>query len=191
MLTTKIRTVSAEPAYHMNVSGKKTAAEKFFMVILFLCYLAGVIYFVWGERILNGDASRFHKVAASIPYWTQLKLHLQLTPFKTILRYWKHFTAWDRLGKRAFLNLAGNLILFLPMGIFLPYLFPKQRNFFRFSAVVLLMIMTVEVVQLFALLGACDIDDLILNYAGAVIGFLGFQILHFIRRKSHESKSSD
>ncbi len=190
MLTTKCRTVSAELAYHENVPQKSVQRLKIFMMILFICYLLGVIYFVWGERILNGEASRFHKVTANVPYWTQVKLHIQVIPFKTIRKFWSRLSVAKR-RRRAFINLAGNVILFFPAGTFLPYLFPKQRNFFRFSAVVLLMIMTVEIVQLFALLGACDIDDLILNYAGAVIGFLGFQTLYFIRRKFHESKSEN
>ena len=39
------------------------------------------------------------------------------------------------------------------------------------------MVMAVELIQLFTLRGSGDIDDLILNMAGAAIGFAVFQII--------------
>ncbi|MBR0484599.1 MAG: VanZ family protein [Oscillospiraceae bacterium] len=192
---TKRRTDSSKSAYNKNSSVPDGVPEKrnyfflFLMILLFLCYLVGVLYLVLGERLLHGESSRFHRVV-NIPYWKQVKQHIQPIPFRTILLYASRLKKSNPLRRHAFVNLTGNLILFFPMGIFLPYFFPKQRNLFRCSAVLILMICCVEITQVFTLLGACDIDDLILNYAGALCGFLCFQIFRFIRRKFHAGRTT-
>jgi len=197
MFMTKFRTASDKCAYDNNapaVSEQENAVPgnrlfRFLMATAFVLYLAGVLYLVLGERLLNGEASRFHRVV-NLPYWKQVRQHIQPIPFKTILLYASRLKKSHPLRRHAFVNLTGNLVLFSPMGMFLPYFFRKQRNFFRFSATLILMIGCVEITQVFTLLGACDIDDLILNYAGALCGFLCFQILDFIRRKIHAGKNT-
>ena len=73
-----------------------------------------------------------------------------------------------------FMNLAGNIVLFIPAGWLLPRLWVWMRNFFRFFALCAGVIFLVETVQLFTLLGRFDIDDLILNLFGMILGFILF-----------------
>ena len=177
---TKSRTVFVNRAYHNSVKlweGLLTAA--------FIFYILSVLYLVLGERLLMGSSSRFHQVTANVDYWTQVKRHIQPIPFRTIMRYARRLPKSNPLRRIAFVNLVGNLALFFPMGLFLPYFRRKQRKFIRFSITLILMILFVEVTQVLSLLGACDVDDLILNYIGAVFGFLSFRILYFIGRKIH------
>ena len=61
--------------------------------------------------------------------------------------------------------------MFLPMGIYLPYLFKKLSNYKSFLVVMLIILFAVEILQFVLKRGAFDIDDLILNLLGAVIGF--------------------
>ena len=70
------------------------------------------------------------------------------------------------------LNLLGNLAAFAPMGVFLPALFRWQRSIFFFTATLTLGITAVEVAQVYTGAGSCDVDDLILNLAGALIVFV-------------------
>jgi glycopeptide antibiotics resistance protein len=68
-------------------------------------------------------------------------------------------------------NLLGNLLLFLPMGIYLPYIFKKLyifRNYFKY---ITLFLISIEIMQLILRRGSFDIDDFILNIIGAIIGF--------------------
>lgn len=74
-----------------------------------------------------------------------------------------------------FKNLGGNLLGFVPMGIFLPLLFKRLRSFVAVVIVVFAISLAYEIIQLCTGLGVFDIDDLILNTAGGVIGF----IIHF------------
>lgn len=69
------------------------------------------------------------------------------------------------------MNLFGNLLLFLPWGLLLPCISEKMRSAKRFFAVTSAVIICIELVQLFTLLGACDIEDYLLNIIGALIGF--------------------
>ena len=68
-------------------------------------------------------------------------------------------------------NLIGNALMFLPMGIYLPYYIRKinKVSVFSFSMVILLFI--IEVAQLVTRRGSFDVDDFILNMLGALIGF--------------------
>ena len=63
-------------------------------------------------------------------------------------------------------------IAFAPMGVFLPALFRWQRSIFFFTASLTLSITAVEVLQVYTGTGSCDVDDLILNLAGALLVFI-------------------
>jgi glycopeptide antibiotics resistance protein len=70
-------------------------------------------------------------------------------------------------------NLLGNLLLFAPMGLFLPCIFKKMDKFWKYLLSILFLSIAVESLQLITGSGKCDVDDLILNLAGAVV-FYGF-----------------
>lgn len=68
-------------------------------------------------------------------------------------------------------NIIGNLMLFMPMGFFLPHLLKKTRQFKYYIILICIMVLSVEIIQLFTTLGMFDIDDVIFNVAGAALGF--------------------
>lgn len=79
-------------------------------------------------------------------------------------------------------NLLGNFFLFFPFGFVLPLLFRFFRSLGRSAAVLAAAIAVSELIQLITMVGVCDIDDMILNYIGALTGFaLAYLILK--RRK--------
>ena len=75
------------------------------------------------------------------------------------------------LVRAALINLLGNVVMFVPLGLFLPLIFTKLRKLWRTLFTVTLLIAVVEIAQLFTLLGSCDVDDLILNLLGAALGY--------------------
>lgn len=77
-------------------------------------------------------------------------------------------------------NLFGNFILFYPMGVFLPCLFKGARTVKKTLLIALCTILSVETVQIIFRLGIFDIDDLLLNVAGWILGFITISI-PFIR----------
>ena len=103
-------------------------------------------------------------------YWTQIRANLNLEPFHTIRLFFK-VLGQPAYNSAAVVNLGGNVILFIPLGFFLPRVFPKLQKFWKTLLATILMITAVELAQLFSLLGSCDIDDLILNVLGSSLGY--------------------
>ena len=69
------------------------------------------------------------------------------------------------------INLASNLLLFLPWGLLLPSIAGKLRSFGRFFVFTSIVIVIIELLQLFLMLGSADIEDYLLNILGASVGF--------------------
>ena len=108
----------------------------------------------------------------ALPYWDQVTAQLNLIPFRTL----RLFAGLLDSGVRshihmAVINLGGNIIMFVPLGFLLPKVFPKLSSLPRVLITTALIITLVEILQLFTLVGSCDIDDLILNVIGAAIGY--------------------
>ena len=114
----------------------------------------------------------------NLSYKEMLVLNMNTTPFYTIKNYLRVIV--DRTNDAVFIhcliNLLGNIFLFIPIGFLIPKLWRKLRNFFKFFFICLLVIFAVELIQLFALLGSCDIDDVILNMTGLTAGYIIWSI---------------
>ncbi len=74
-------------------------------------------------------------------------------------------------------NIGGNIVGFIPLGLLLPFLIPLCRNFFALTGVTLLISLSFELVQLVAGLGSFDVDDLILNTAGGIAGYILYKLI--------------
>lgn len=73
-------------------------------------------------------------------------------------------------------NLGGNIIMFIPIGALVPLVFKKAHNGFVTLLVGFALSFLIEFSQLFTYRGT-DIDDIILNVAGCMIGYLCFLIM--------------
>ena len=108
-----------------------------------------------------------------IPYWEQAAGHLNLIPFRTLRLYAGLLDSGVRSYIRmSVINLAGNIIMFIPLGFLLPRVFSRLTSLPRILLTTTVLITAVEIIQLFTLVGSCDIDDLILNVIGSAIGYV-------------------
>ena len=110
---------------------------------------------------------------AGIPYSRQLTMRLNLIPFRTLRLQLRLLFDGSRpwLIRHAAINLLGNIVLFIPLGSFLPKLWIKSPQLWKVLLCVTGIIALVETVQVLTLLGRCDIDDLLLNLLGSAIGY--------------------
>ncbi|WP_423363880.1 VanZ family protein [Mycoplasma sp. P36-A1] len=69
---------------------------------------------------------------------------------------------------------AGNLLLFIPIGIIIPSL--RKTNFISFILFFLVIITVAETVQMFTNLGVFDIKDILVNLIGATIGYWCYKL---------------
>ena len=92
-------------------------------------------------------------------------------PFKTIKMYIKYS---DRLN--SFENLAGNILAFVPFGMMFPLLGMRLRRFGIVFVNGFVLVLGIEVFQLISAFGAFDVDDLILNCLGIVLGYVIYAV---------------
>lgn len=90
-------------------------------------------------------------------------------PFKTVVEYVQRYA--NGYWRLSTVNLLGNLLLFTPMGMVLSFVFPKLNRFWKVTLCVLGMVVFVEIAQGLLRVGSIDIDDVIFNVGGAMIGY--------------------
>jgi glycopeptide antibiotics resistance protein len=107
--------------------------------------------------------------------------------FKEIERFIQYR---ERLGFESFIvNIIGNILAFAPFGFLLPLIHKRYRSFFRIMFLSILFSLTVEVIQLYLKVGIFDVDDLLLNTVGGLLGYIIFSICHvFYRSMSYKQK---
>ena len=73
-------------------------------------------------------------------------------------------------------QLALNIVMFVPLGLLLPVALPSLRRFRRTAAVCLAITLAIETLQYFTDRSA-DIDDVLLNLLGGMLGYALFALL--------------
>ncbi|MCM1125728.1 MAG: VanZ family protein [Lachnospiraceae bacterium] len=106
------------------------------------------------------------------------------TLFKTIRMYIDYSYMLN-----SFENLVGNVAVFIPFGFLFPYVFQRGRNFFIMFLNAFLFVLGIEVFQLFSAFGAFDVDDILLNCIGAVIGYVCYFLFEKFRSCHRKRKS--
>ena len=107
------------------------------------------------------------------------EIRIFLVPFTSTKKFIDVIKSSGSFGAvwHAVKNLAGNIVLFMPLGIFYPVLFRPLRKYPYFFSAVAFLIIVIEITQYLTGLGCCDIDDFIFNTAGASAGFLVYRII--------------
>ncbi|MEC1178703.1 VanZ family protein [Metasolibacillus meyeri] len=114
-------------------------------------------------------------------------LRHNFTPFRTISLYMAELHG--PIAEIAFYNLAGNIILFIPFGFFIPLLWTNMRSAWKMLLLALAIPLFIESCQLF--IGrSTDIDDVILNAIAIVLGYIFYQITQFLRKKVVTTRES-
>lgn len=76
-----------------------------------------------------------------------------------------------------------NIILFIPLGFFLPVVFKSNRKAYKTILITFAMTFSIELFQYF--IGrSSDIDDIITNLLGGIIGFIVFKLLDRFLKKT-------
>lgn len=155
------------------MSDKKNRRWRLLGKILFILYIAFIVYF-----LLFSDLYGRSKMTQGYRY--------NLVLFQEIKRFWNYR---EQVGEYAMLtNLFGNVLIFMPFGFFMP-MASKYRSLFTTLFYSFGLSLCVETFQLLTKVGSFDVDDLLLNTAGGVAGYLIFIICAAIRRRHVNKKS--
>ncbi len=75
------------------------------------------------------------------------------------------------------MNLLGNIVPFVPFGYLLPLYCRKAKPFVKTFIIGLLFILFVEGIQFLTHLGSFDVDDIIFNMVGIILGYVMIRIV--------------
>lgn len=106
-----------------------------------------------------------------------LKFYINYIPFIETI---KMFTGEFSDINRALYNILGNILLFVPLGFCIPLFFNKKNKLNKVILYGFLASLTIESLQLFTKNNITDIDDIIFNTLGSIIGFIIFNIIYSI-----------
>ena len=154
------------------MSARKRTQYRILGKILFVLYIIFVFYFLLISEIYGrtGEMQEYH---------------YNLVLFREIKRFWNYRR---RLGIFATAtNLLGNVLIFLPFGFFMA-MASKYRSFLSTLFYSFAVSLTVEISQLFMKVGCFDVDDLLLNTIGGMLGFITFAVCNVIRRNYAKKK---
>lgn len=144
--------------------------KKIFRVVVFISlpiYILALIYILF-FRYRYGLGIEFGSFAERIQYATNF------VPFRTIGTFLTRLFEGSINTSIVVENLLGNLLLFFLLGFYLPFLFKKFSRLSVYAMWVALVIVAVEIVQFIIQMGSLDVDDFILNFSGAILGWLIF-----------------
>lgn len=134
---------------------------EYYIGILLLAGLMSIVYTLTGVSPLSG----FH---------TSVNFNdIQRVPLFTIKQMMNSIET-----KYALTNIAGNILMFVPFGFLVPLVSVKMRRFFLTIPAGAFLSVCIELWQLLLVRGT-DIDDVILNTSGVMLGyFVYFIFIH-------------
>lgn len=98
--------------------------------------------------------------------------------FKTIKMYIRYYA---RLN--SFENLFGNILIFIPFGFLIPHTLDMMKHFFWIVLFSFCFILDIELFQLVTRFGEFDVDDILLNITGVIIGWGIFHLIEYRKSK--------
>lgn len=158
---------------------QKKHPGKIFFGICCAVYIIIMLLLLYAKGC-SAQAYRIHTAELN-GYWQTVRRYTNFELLKAIrpfLQWAPTFSLYDKIMNQV----VGNILIFIPAGIFLPVYFKKQRRLRSFFVTSLLMILFVEISQVLSFLGSFDVDDILLNLIGCLSGWLIFKIIYGILR---------
>ena len=153
-----------------GITNKRERIETVFVYGVFICYTLFLIKLLLLSRVSILDLFNSQRT---------LDRSINLIPFHSIKEY--IFSNSATIKKFAFSNVVGNIVIFIPLGTYL-LLFKKNKRVVANLLFIFKVSLFIEITQGLLGIGASDIDDIILNCLGGLIGILGYKFLLFILR---------
>ncbi len=136
--------------------------------IVYLMLLIRVSIFYFPDTMISGILSSW-----SVEGFIRHLSYVNFIPFKTIgPTLFNPSLPWIEVP-----NMLANIIGFVPLGFMIPYLIPSTRKIARILIIGFGVSLALEAVQVVTILGTGDIDDVLLNVVGALLGYALFEMV--------------
>ncbi len=153
----------------------KIFLKKTLLVLLLIIYLLLLLKLILLKHLTITDIVNHIKLSnEGERFWGSHNF----IPFKTIIYYL--FIADINFTIR-FENIVGNIVAFVPFGCMLPLLSSKFQSYKIVFLSTFSLSLSLELIQLISGFGSFDVDDLLLNTIGGLLG--SFPIIYFYFRK--------
>ena len=133
----------------------------FYVFLLFALTVFREGYFIWQFKF----------------YWHRPLADINIIPLVETFKLLKGKSLVD-----FFYNLYGNIVWFIPMGVFIPALSKRHRGFLQVVLIGALISTSIETLQFIFNTGVTDIDDVIFNTLGAAVGYLIYFVGKWIKK---------
>ncbi|QTD42933.1 VanZ family protein [Sporosarcina sp. Te-1] len=150
--------------------GKKhTTVLREIAVALFSLYIVGLA----SQTIIPRWSVEFDSSTGTWDFYfltTNEIAGVNLMPFRTVIMYFQsnqYVSDWESVS---LVNVVGNMFIFTPIGLFVPLLWRSMNRWWKVFLVGFCVTCFIEGIQFF--IGrSSDIDDVILNTVGVMIGY--------------------
>ena len=150
-----------------NNQGRRERIIKHHLIFTFIFYLIMLIDFTliddgMGRNIFNvfsWNTSAFRDY---------VNTSTNLVPFYTVRLFINGYKNGQLALSVMLENIFGNFVAFMPLTFFTACRFKRFTKWYSVTITVIVSVMTVELLQFLFLTGSSDIDDVILNVAGAM-----------------------
>lgn len=133
--------------------------------ILFILYIVFLLSTIFYTKLTTGTI------------YPELNIKSNIIPFTSIIETLTLLLTKSQGLYYVFNYLILDIILFIPLGLFLSILFPKTKKIKKLIVICLTISIIKELLQLLLNVGMFNIDDIILNLAGAIISYIIFKKL--------------
>ncbi|WP_332694610.1 VanZ family protein [Halalkalibacter lacteus] len=143
--------------------------QKLILTSLLVCYLLALFYvtlFAWNYGASLGPAGPGGR-------------NYNLIPFRSIYR----IAVFSPTIADPIRILIGNIVLFIPLGFLLPSVCPKVRRLLMVFCISFSVSLLIEVSQFLFTHRVANVDDVILNTLGGVIGLLIFSCVYWTKQR--------
>lgn len=162
-------------------NGRIVNKERFKTVLLygvFICYILFLFKLLLLSRVSLLDLFNNQRT---------FNRSINLISFHSIKEY--IFSSSATIKNFAFANVIGNMVIFIPLGTYLS-LFKNDKRIITNLFFIFIVSLFIEIIQGLFGLGASDIDDIILNGLGGLVGILGYKFLSFILQDEKKACSA-
>jgi glycopeptide antibiotics resistance protein len=145
--------------------------------LIFAIYLVIVIKLTMFKGVIGTIE---YDPVPQVPIKERLEM-AQFVPFHTIKEYLLRDEQFEYKLRRlspsqeieyTIQNLVGNIILFMPIGFLIPAVYPPTRSTIKIVIISFFASLTIEIIQFITSRGIFDVDDLILNTIGGLLGYV-------------------
>lgn len=185
--------------YDHSQTYSNVRSKRLLFLALTICLLYGWILI---EVVIRKQNS-FVQIALQSSFYVYIFMVLTLTGYFILFREVSANNWWEnmmrRIDQKDHVNLelftifkiyrlsntqiVGNFLMLMPLGFYFPLLYKKLSHFFIVLFVCFLVSFTIELLQLVTSYRSADVDDILLNTAGAFAGFILYKFISLLFKR--------